>query len=527
MIADANGLMGDETLSAGQVLTIPNKVHNSHNTSDVFRVYDPNEAIGNNSPTAPKPQKHHSGGCGGIGQIPRGGRRHCGRRSFLPEISPFFSTTFGQVLAGRDRQRGRSRRRRGDRRRVSKFDWGAVAMAAVSAGVSAGLGEVIQGADIGSQFLRGALGSAITQGIGVATGLQKQFDWAGVAAAGVSSGVSAAVGGGPAGAFIGDVFGAATRSVITGTDFGDNLLAVLPSAIGSTIGNAVAGSIASSIDNNLEFTGHSVGGPQEGLASYTSSALGAPPSAGIPKPVQTYNKFTATKDAVVAIPTASGDIHVLSKGGDPETIASVVRTLPSGVLEYLVTHHIQFAATAASVAEFDPSLATKHPPGWPVGTTYADVPGTFLAAGKGGTVVISTGILGAQGSINEVFHELAHGIDYVMQFDHGSHGMIGSTQSAFSAAYQKVLPTLTIDYNDKNGKFNYFNAQNIGHGASETFAESFAAFFQSQVPAGTINPSWNTNWNPGLGSSILDGRPELSAYWKNWSLALTKPNAGH
>ena len=67
MIADANGLMGDETLSAGQVLTIPNKVHNSHNTSDVFRVYDPNEAIGNNSPTAPKPQKHHSGGCGGIG----------------------------------------------------------------------------------------------------------------------------------------------------------------------------------------------------------------------------------------------------------------------------------------------------------------------------------------------------------------------------------------------------------------------------------------------------------------------------
>ena len=69
MIADANGLMGDETLSAGQVLTIPNKVHNSHNTSDVFRVYDPNEAIGNNSPTAPKPQKHHSGGCGGIGQI--------------------------------------------------------------------------------------------------------------------------------------------------------------------------------------------------------------------------------------------------------------------------------------------------------------------------------------------------------------------------------------------------------------------------------------------------------------------------
>ena len=85
MIADANGLMGDETLSAGQVLTIPNKVHNSHNTSDVFRVYDPNEAIGNNSPTAPKPQKHHSGGCGGIGQILLAGWPRRGGLLCLPD----------------------------------------------------------------------------------------------------------------------------------------------------------------------------------------------------------------------------------------------------------------------------------------------------------------------------------------------------------------------------------------------------------------------------------------------------------
>ncbi|MEO7995380.1 MAG: hypothetical protein ABI743_13365, partial [bacterium] len=39
----------------------------------------------------------------------------------------------------------------------------------------------------------------------------------------------------------GGVAGAATRSLLTGTDFGDNILADLPSVIGNTIGNAIAG----------------------------------------------------------------------------------------------------------------------------------------------------------------------------------------------------------------------------------------------------------------------------------------------
>ena len=249
MIADANGLMGDETLSAGQVLTIPNKVHNSHNTSDVFRVYDPNEAIGNTSPTTPKPQKHHSGGCGGIGQI-LVAVVSIAVTIALPGIGgalgAFFQTTLGGIAAAAIGSAV------GQGFAVatgiqSKFNWGAVAMAAVSAGVSAGLGEVIQGADIGSQFLRGALGSAITQGIGVATGLQKKFDWAGVAAAGVSSGVSAAVGSSTGGGFgniaanfVGALAGAGVATLINGRDFGDNLLSVLPSVLGQTIGNAVA-----------------------------------------------------------------------------------------------------------------------------------------------------------------------------------------------------------------------------------------------------------------------------------------------
>lgn len=35
----------------------------------------------------------------------------------------------------------------------------------------------------------GVAGNLVTQGIGVATGLQSRFDWAGVAAAGIGNGV--------------------------------------------------------------------------------------------------------------------------------------------------------------------------------------------------------------------------------------------------------------------------------------------------------------------------------------------------
>jgi hypothetical protein len=44
---------------------------------------------------------------------------------------------------------------------------------------------------------RGVLGSVISQGLGVATGLQSRFSWSGVAAAGVGAGVGARVGAGP------------------------------------------------------------------------------------------------------------------------------------------------------------------------------------------------------------------------------------------------------------------------------------------------------------------------------------------
>jgi hypothetical protein len=62
MIADDNGLSGSESLVAGMNLVIPNKVHNARNNSDTYKVYDPNEAIGDTAPTAAKPPRTVAGG---------------------------------------------------------------------------------------------------------------------------------------------------------------------------------------------------------------------------------------------------------------------------------------------------------------------------------------------------------------------------------------------------------------------------------------------------------------------------------
>jgi hypothetical protein len=140
-----------------------------------------------------------------------------------------------------------------------KFSWKAVAMAGLSGGIGAGIGKmlpaaqgILQGAARGAAV--GATTSFVTQSIAVVTGLQSKFDWAGVAAAAAGGAASGAVGAGTnglnrhvAGALASSasaIANAATRSLIEGTSFGDNLLAALPDVIGSTLGNMLAEGIA-------------------------------------------------------------------------------------------------------------------------------------------------------------------------------------------------------------------------------------------------------------------------------------------
>jgi LysM repeat protein len=249
MIADANGLTGSESLVAGRSLIIPNKVHNSHNNADTYKVYDPNEAIGDTMPTAAKPPKKNK--CGAFGQI----------LSVVVSIAVYalVSMTPLAPLApmAADAARQGTLIATGNQK---GFSFKSLAIADLTASLTGPIGGLYSG--VKSAALQAALTQATTnlavQGISVATGLQSRFDWAGVAAAGATAGIGRAASRGLARAgyrtdrFTNTVLSGmavavangGARSLITGTSFGDNIVATLPSVIGNTIGNLAADAVA-------------------------------------------------------------------------------------------------------------------------------------------------------------------------------------------------------------------------------------------------------------------------------------------
>ncbi|WP_220272938.1 LysM peptidoglycan-binding domain-containing protein [Aquitalea aquatica] len=241
LLADTNGLSGSETLSAGQTLTVPNKVTNVHNNNGTFRVYNPGEAIGDTTPTLPDapppPSRGGGGGCGGFGMV------------FVAVIAVVAvvmtagaaavamtamtsSTTFAGAMATTAAAAGLSTSAgimaigssvlagglaggiglaaaaiggavgsiasQGVAMAMGmqdKFSWSQVGTSALGAAVTSG---VASGGSTASSGWSGAaaaggramLGSTLTQGIAVATGMQKSFNWTAVAASGLGAAAS-------------------------------------------------------------------------------------------------------------------------------------------------------------------------------------------------------------------------------------------------------------------------------------------------------------------------------------------------
>jgi YD repeat-containing protein len=287
LIADANGMSGSETLAAGQTLTIPNKVVNRHNSADTFRPYDPNEALGDNSPTsAAQPPKVKKGACGAFGQILQSivTMAVTIALSFTPlaPVAPIIGDAYGQLfgMATGIQQGG--------------FNWSELGHVALMTLLTPG--------SSGDPFIDGlntALADAKAQGIEIAIGLKHKFDFTEVAVAGVTAGVTTAatnaagsalhlqsggqwnsataraVGAG-IGGVAGAVAGAATRSVITGTDFGDNLIAALPSALVATAANIVAGQIVDGANDRARVRALEQQAKDANQPAVGSGAAGAP-----------------------------------------------------------------------------------------------------------------------------------------------------------------------------------------------------------------------------------------------------------
>lgn len=301
-IAEANGLTAQSGLIAGQQLILPAGVMRNTHNAGTFSPYDPASIIGDTSPQPlnPQPKQTNKKGCGVLGAIimiaiavavtalTQGSAAGIaakllgvGAKSFGAVVlggaaagaaGSIASQTFGLATGIQD-----------------KFDWKGVGLSAVSGAVSGGLGKLGDIAKASTAldkaltsagnfmskggFLsgaaRGAVSSAITQGVSVATGLQDKFSWTGVAVGAAVGGVTAAAHKGLAGLGIGmannaaggaamtlgnyvnhglsgmagAIAGGVTRSLIEGSNFGDNVLAAIPDVIGATLGNMLVDKI--------------------------------------------------------------------------------------------------------------------------------------------------------------------------------------------------------------------------------------------------------------------------------------------
>ncbi|MCW4463815.1 LysM peptidoglycan-binding domain-containing protein [Sphingomonas sp. BT-65] len=283
-LAEANpGLAADAPLAEGQTLTLPAGIIRSTHNAQTFKPYDPADIIGDTMPTTPKPPKGNK--CGVVGAVliavvavtvtiasagaalsavgaVKGGFM-AATKAFLGVAgaanvgagATIAADAFGGAVGSIASQGAGIAMGMQD-----KINWGGVALGGISGAIGGALGpNGIAGADglfgggVVQVALRGVVSNALTQGVGVATGLQSKFDFVGVAAAGVGALAGGALGSrlgipGSAGAAIGQrlltgtaggLANAAARSLLTGTSFGDNLIAALPDIIAQTVGGAI------------------------------------------------------------------------------------------------------------------------------------------------------------------------------------------------------------------------------------------------------------------------------------------------
>lgn len=218
LIADANGLTSGQDLITGQTLVIPNKITNVHNNTGTFRVYNPNEAMGDVTPTIPDkidvpppvPKKKKKGKCGGMGGIIVAVVTIvvaviAQRYELIPQvIQSMGPAATAAAAAGIGNIAGQAT---GNVIGVQKgFNVRSFGTAVVSAGVTQGaLGTVDNptafgstlssavGGGYGAVAARAVVGNVVYQGLGNATGAQKGFSWSSVAVSGIAAAGGAAL----------------------------------------------------------------------------------------------------------------------------------------------------------------------------------------------------------------------------------------------------------------------------------------------------------------------------------------------
>ncbi|MFZ6747114.1 hypothetical protein ACO0LC_28175, partial [Undibacterium sp. JH2W] len=168
LIADANGLTAESSLTEGNVITIPNTAQTGRIDSQRFKVYNASEIEGSKMPNLAAPGLST---CQQIAQV------------VSVVVSLVVTAYFGPIAGNLAGQLIRN---------VAGIQHGFDAKSLGMAVVSEFLPhvEIIEGGGLAAAAVNGAVNNAISQGVFIATGLQDKFDWKQVAAAGVGGAVS-------------------------------------------------------------------------------------------------------------------------------------------------------------------------------------------------------------------------------------------------------------------------------------------------------------------------------------------------
>ncbi|WP_217907534.1 DUF4214 domain-containing protein [Massilia sp. BJB1822] len=240
MIAQANGLTGNEPLKAGQPLTIPVRLSTIYNGANTFKPYNAGELVGSTTPelaipqpAAPAPKK---GKCGGVGQL------------IMVAVAVVATVLSAGAAASSLAAAGSA----------TATASAAAAAGAVAAGTAAGLTTSMA-------FVAGAIGGAVgsiaSQAVGIALGMQDKFSWKGVALSALGGGASAGVASLGAGGSLGVAFaGSETPALVA--------RAALGSVASQAIGNAVG------LQSGFNWRNVAVAAAGAGVGAATSRALG-------------------------------------------------------------------------------------------------------------------------------------------------------------------------------------------------------------------------------------------------------------
>ncbi len=203
LLAEENGLTDpDAALPPGSTLRVPTSVYSLSNTSDVFKPFSLEDAIGDKQAsfidtTPPKPDMR----CGKLGQIILTIIAIVVTIIVSYYLGPMFSGPMGAFFVGVISGMAGSAVSQGVGIATGlqeSFNWDAVAMAGIAGGVGASVAPAVSGMGItnplANGLVSGALGSAITQGASMALGLQKSFSWRDVALSAAAGAASAQMG---------------------------------------------------------------------------------------------------------------------------------------------------------------------------------------------------------------------------------------------------------------------------------------------------------------------------------------------